>query len=92
MLFECHITIALADKAKATPYAATWEFHMSAIEGDEVMGADARAYCTKSGDNVEHLIEDMRALCDELNHHGICPHRKKIEAILLDEVTPYEFG
>ena len=83
-MYECHVTIDAADKEKAAPIAELNGFHMSAIDGDEIMGPGVKAYCTKSGAEYA-LHSDMENLCDHLEVAGIKWQRRKVEHIVRDE-------
>ncbi len=84
-MFEAHITIRREQRDIAKPYAERYDFHMSNITDDEVMGPGPKAYCTRSDPNFTILKRDMDALAIMLSAANIQVQRVKIEAILLDE-------
>lgn len=84
--YECHVTINATDVKLATPLAQSLGFHMSAIEGDEIMGPLTNGYCTKSLSDFPHLYWDMNALVAMLKQRDITVKREKIEAIIHDRL------
>lgn len=84
-IYECHVTINATDVKVATDYAKSLGFHMSAIEGDEMMGPLTNGYCTKSSDSFPLLYGDMHALVWTLKNNNIPVKREKIEAIIHDQ-------
>lgn len=90
MSFECHITVALPNErslADLEKLGSDNGWKTSVIHGDPVLGTGGRFYFTKHDTNFITLATRMTEMCDILNASGANPIRRKIEAIIIDEVS-----
>lgn len=84
MNFECHITVALADREIAQEIADAQHWSTSEIERDPVLGKASYFYLTTHAREFKELWDRMERAEDELSFRDIKVIRSKIEAILYD--------
>jgi len=87
LYFEAHVTLGAEHLGPANVVVAaqhpTW--HVSCLQGDEVLGPEMRVYLSKRHQDLRLLQFDLIDLCGYLEKIGVRWQRRKIEVAILDE-------
>ena len=84
MIYECHITIALADAEAGERVAKELHWSTSQIERDPVLGKDSYFYLTTHDSQLARIKSRMHHASFELKEAGVNVIREKIEHIVYD--------
>lgn len=90
-MYECHITLEipanLRDTFKQTLKDHFSDWHYSAIDGDQTIGAGVKVYASRhypANKNIDNIFMDMQTVGLKLSSLGYNVIRKKIEIIVYD--------
>jgi hypothetical protein len=84
MVYECHITIALADAEIGEKVAEKFHWSTSQIERDPVLGKASYFYLTTHSKDFAEIEDRMNVATETLGLLGALVIREKIEQIIYD--------
>lgn len=87
LYYEAHIAMEPAFRALAERLGPPEGWWVSAIVGDDLLGADKKVYLTRRGESAESLIALTKRMTDLLGSVWL---RRKVEVALFDELNPKE--